>query len=120
MALFVALAVAALPFACSPSSSAEDAGASCPDDLPSACPSPAPTWSTVEPIVASRCWSCHADGGVAVGVRDLSSYALVARSRSTVLSQVYACKMPQPGAPPLTPDERKTMLAWLVCGAPGP
>jgi len=35
-----------------------------------------------------------------------------------VLTQVYSCRMPQPGAAPLTEAERAALLGWLVCGAP--
>ena len=94
-----------------------DGGPACPNDLPPRCPSPAPTWANdVAGIVAARCASCHAPDGAAAE-KPLTSYAEVFKLRSAVLNQVHACKMPQAGAPELTPTERAALQAWLVCGA---
>jgi len=35
-----------------------------------------------------------------------------------VLTRIYGCVMPPASAPPLTPEERQTLLSWFVCGAP--
>ena len=51
-------------------------------------------------------------------MRPFSAYDQVYSQRSQILNQVYACKMPPDGAEPLSPEERKTLLTWLVCGAP--
>jgi uncharacterized membrane protein len=105
--------------ACSSDPPAPDASVSCPNDLPSACPAPPPSFANeIEPIFAQRCWGCHADGGVAVGIRDLSTYDGIASHQTTVLSQFYSCKMPPSDAGQPTAAERQKMLAWLVCKAP--
>ena len=81
-------------------------GASCPNDLPASCPSPAPQWAKdVAPVVASRCASCHVAGGVAAD-KPLTTYAEVLSRKGSVLNQIHACKMPQEGAPQLTAAER--------------
>jgi hypothetical protein len=38
--------------------------------------------------------------------------------RQTVLTRVYSCVMPPEGAASLTPEQRRTLLQWFVCGAP--
>jgi hypothetical protein len=93
-------------------------GNSCPNDLPASCPVPAPGWAKdVAPVIASRCATCHAKGGLAAD-KPLTGYAEVFSRRGSVLTQVHACKMPQAGAPQLTPVERAAVQGWLVCGAP--
>lgn len=89
----------------------------CPNDLPDACPSSDPSYSTdVVPILESRCLDCHSPGGPAE-TTPLGGYDSVYSIRTTVLTRVYGCKMPPADATPLTPEERATLLAWLVCGA---
>lgn len=91
--------------------------ASCPNDLPESCPSPEPGYAAdVAAIVAERCATCHSPGGQAASTL-LTDYAQVYAKRTTVLTRVYACKMPPPGAPELTDEERAALLGWLVCGA---
>ncbi len=95
-----------------------DAGG-CPSDLPAACPSPPPSYaSDVAPIIAARCYPCHAPGGVAASKHELSSYDRVFAQRSAVLNQVYACAMPPKDAAPPAASERQKLLGWLVCKAP--
>jgi hypothetical protein len=117
----VALALGGVA-ACSsdPGVGAGDAGdAGCPRDLPPSCPSPPPSWQNdVQPIIASRCYGCHGDGGIEQPVFDYSTYQGVYKNRSPILDDVYACRMPLPDASPPTTAERETLLAWLVCGAP--
>ena len=92
--------------------------ASCPNDLPASCPTPAPTWSTdVATVIAARCAVCHAPGGAAAD-KPLTDHADVFARRSAVLNQIHACKMPPEGASPLTAAERVAIEGWLVCGAP--
>ncbi len=128
-ALVVAAALGVVaPLACSPSSTgpspisdaSPDGGVeACPSDLPAACPSPAPSYeASVGPLVARRCWACHADGGIEATQHDLGSYDGVFRQRGAVLAQVYGCLMPPADAAALTSDERATLLGWLVCGSP--
>ncbi len=93
-------------------------GGGCPNDLPAACPAQVPSYAAdIAPLLQRRCLVCHAPGGPAAS-RPLTSYAAVYTLRTTVLSQVYGCVMPPPGATPLTGAERASLLAWLVCKAP--
>jgi hypothetical protein len=120
LAAAVPIALTAL-LACSsePPPANADGGASCPNDLPATCPTPPPSFATeVEPIFSQLCWGCHADGGVAVGIRDLSTYDGIASHQTTVLSKFYGCSMPPSDAGQPSPAQRAKMLAWLVCKAP--
>jgi hypothetical protein len=102
---------------CAPDSNANTA--SCPQDLPSSCLTPPPSFkSDVEPILERRCWACHTDGGVAASAHDFSTYAHVFAQRTEMLDQVYACRMPPEGADAPTPEERAKLLGWFVCKAP--
>lgn len=89
----------------------------CPNDLPASCPSPAPAYADAAPILATHCTKCHGPGGVEA-VRPLDSYDAVFKLRGPVLNQIYACVMPPAPEAPIPAAERKTVLAWLVCGAP--
>jgi hypothetical protein len=98
--------------------SGSSGSASCPEDLPAACPSPPPSYAKdVAPVFQASCTPCHAAGGQQQS-RLLTDYAHVFPQRSAVLNQVHACKMPPSNGPPLTAEGRKLLLAWLVCGAP--
>jgi hypothetical protein len=97
-------------------------GQACPRDLPTSCPTPAPSYSgQVAPIIKSKCAACHAPGGVEAKT-PLQTYDQVARlktaSGNEVLNQVYNCVMPQVGAPQLMSDERQALLEWCICGDP--
>jgi uncharacterized membrane protein len=122
-ALVIALAAAATAvgltsIACSPTISDNDAS-TCPNDLPQTCPSNVPSYQTnVSTIISQKCNQCHGDGGVAASKFEFTSYSNVYAARSSMLNQVYACRMPPADASALTPDERAAMLAWFVCHAP--
>jgi hypothetical protein len=91
---------------------------SCPDDLPMACPSPAPSWDGgVEALIADKCGGCHKPGGLAFD-KPFSDYADVYGYRGVMLDQVYSCYMPPPDAGQLDPSQRQELLGWFVCGAP--
>jgi hypothetical protein len=111
------LALVACVVACGPVETAPTTDAGCPNDLPKACPSSAPVYADVEPIVAARCASCHGPGGTEASI-PLTSYAAISARKTTVLAQIYGCRMPPASAEALTADERATLLAWFVCGAP--
>jgi uncharacterized membrane protein len=105
------LAVATLCAACGTPST-------CPNDLPASCPSPAPHFAAdVQPVLQARCVRCHTSGGQA-GEKPLTTWAEIFGRRSSVLNRVYACVMPPAAEPQLTEAERRTLLGWLVCGAP--
>ena len=95
----VALAAAALAGCSKP------AAQSCPNDLPAACPSPAPTFSAdgeePNPLLVSY---------------DSITGSMDATARM-VETQLVQCNMPPAGQPQLTAEERQTILGWLVCGA---
>lgn len=92
-----------------------DAG--CSGESPT-CPTTPPSYANdVAPIIADRCAPCHAPGGVS-STRVFTTYADVYRYRTSMLTQVYGCRMPPATATPLTSDEKATLLAWLACGAP--
>ncbi len=92
-------------------------GGACPSDLPASCPPDAAGYkATIAPLITAKCGVCHSVGGPSVHY--LQSYDEVYALRGAVLDQVYACKMPPVGYPPLTSTERQELLGWLVCGAP--
>ncbi len=106
--------------ACSGTPDSSDTGTGCPNDLPADCPADVPDYNAdVAPIIADRCLSCHSPGGAGEAGHDFTTWDTLNAQQTTVLTQVYACKMPPEGAPPLTSAERGTLLDWLVCGAPG-
>jgi hypothetical protein len=118
-ALLLAMLACAVMLAVAACTSSSGAAASCPNDLPSSCPMPTPSWdAAVAPIVQTRCSPCHFPGGAAYPAQDFSSYEGVYARRTNVLDQVYGCVMPPAGATPLTPSERAEILGWLVCHAP--
>ncbi len=94
----------------------------CPSDLPADddCPTASPFYEQVAPIFATRCAICHGASGLETKYR-FDTYAQVhdvVATRTLILTQIYGCRMPPSCAPNLSPDERRTMLKWLVCGAP--
>ncbi len=92
-----------------------------PEDIPSSCPSPAPSYAKdVRPVLAQRCLPCHTPGAPLYALPDMTSYGAVYDARGVVLSQIATCKMPavDAGAAPLTEAERQAIMGWLVCGAP--
>jgi len=113
------LAVGLLMMAAVACSTAEPA--SCPNDLPASCPSPAPTFSAdVAPLIQNHCAGCHSpDGGNPMLL--LVSYDTITgstgRTASMIETQVANCRMPPQEQPPLTSQDKRTILGWIVCGA---
>ena len=97
-------------------SAAADAGPGCPNDLPASC-GVAPSYAArVAPILERRCTACHgADGPNSPA---LTTYQQVHAWRGPVLNHLYACDMPPDHVEPPSPEERRDVLMWLVCGAP--
>jgi hypothetical protein len=94
-------------------------GGSCPSDLPSSaeCGAGVPSYGAdVAPIIERRCNGCHFAGNTQSD-DVFVDYADVYSQRQTVLTRIYRCVMPP--VVPLSPEERATLLEWLVCGAPG-
>jgi uncharacterized membrane protein len=119
-ALIALMLAAAAACTSSSGSSSSDAGpAPCPNDLPDSCPNPPPSYMNgVAAIIDAKCNVCHANGGPGQSTEDLSTYDKIHSRRGPMLNQVYTCLMPPPDGGPLTPDERKQLLGWLVCEAP--
>ncbi|WP_394831134.1 cytochrome c [Pendulispora rubella] len=90
---------------------------SCKDlTAPTACPSPAPTFASVEPIFEQRCTSCH--GGVA-GLWPLRGYEHIVDWADTIRGEVLGCSMPPLDAGSgITKEERLAILQWIRCGTP--
>jgi hypothetical protein len=113
-----------LVIACSPSKGGDAGSEGCPA-LSTTCPNPATTWAEVEPVIIKYCFQCHGEGGIEESMFDYTTYAGEYKNRSEMLTQVYQCQMPPYDASPPTEafptaQDRQTIVAWLVCGAPGP
>ena len=103
---------------CSGEANRSDGGGQCPNDLPPSCPATVPSYQTeIMPLLQRACTECHSASG-AVPNRPLDTYSAVYAQRQGVLTQVYGCRMPPAGAPPLTSAERQQLLTWLVCQSP--
>jgi hypothetical protein len=93
----------------------------CPSDLPpdDDCTTASPIYDDVAPIFAARCAICHRPGGYTTKYQ-FDTYAHIVSNMANLqaLTQIYTCRMPPSCAPNLHPDERQTLLKWLVCGAP--
>jgi hypothetical protein len=99
-----------------------------PNDVPSACPSPAPSYATdVLPVLQSSCLLCHSptepDGGANpqyISPYNFSTYSLQFANKGTFLTEIEACLMPNldAGAAPIDEADRLTLMDWLICGAP--
>src|SRR5438876_381048 len=68
-------------------------GGRCPDELPSTCPTPAPTFSMdADPIIQSFCVGCHSPTGIEP-THPFDTYANVRAQISTFIMQVRSCAM---------------------------
>jgi hypothetical protein len=73
---------------------------------------PAPTFSMdANPILQNYCLGCHSPTGVEP-THPFDSYMNVRAQISTIIMQVRACSMPPADSPPLSNDQRRTLLAW--------
>jgi len=122
LAMAVALAMLGCTV-CEPTASGSvcpdtSAVANCPNDLPTSCVMPIPSYqTTVSPIFNAYCSICHSPGGQQSGT-PLQTYEQIYGIRGEVLNQIYSCRMPPSGQPAPTTSERQILLQWLVCGAP--
>lgn len=95
-----------------------DGGASACNAVPvTSCPTPAPRYGDVAPIISARCVGCH-HGMMKGGPWPLTDYHHVADWADVVRADLLACAMPPPDAAPLPDGERQLLLTWLRCGAP--
>jgi len=114
LSLLLSASVCSLVAACG----SAPAGPACPL-VSSTCPSRAPSYAEVAPIIQARCVSCHSPTGVEPN-RPYETYAELTAPgvQIDILTQLRDCKMPLPGTPSLSENERATLLAWLYCDAP--
>jgi len=91
----------------------------CPGTTVTSCPTSIPSFSNViVPIVQSRCSSCHSQNNDA-GLWPLNDQQSLSDWQIIILQAMRACTQPPPGSGvSLTMSERKSLEAWLVCGAP--
>jgi uncharacterized membrane protein len=84
------------------------------------CPAPPPSYrAAVVPVLREKCFACHAGNGDEVDDHDFSTFEKVHAQRDDIEGKVRARAMPPSGRPQLTEPERRTLLAWLGCKAPG-
>jgi hypothetical protein len=91
----------------------------CPNDLPddNDCASAAPSYSGhVGVVLEQYCEVCHLPGN-GVSTHVFSNYDEIFATRRTMLTQIYACRMPI-GPRRLNAEDRALLLKWFVCGAP--
>jgi hypothetical protein len=89
----------------------------CSVSAPTACPTPAPHYPDIAPIVRERCVPCHY--GAVLGPWPLTTYKHVADWYDIIPAALLDCSMPPPDAGvPMTNQERLAILTWLRCGFP--
>jgi hypothetical protein len=102
-------------------------GGSCPA-TPTSCPATPPSYaSTVQPLIETYCYQCHADGGVGIngGQYDWTQLSKLQANGSLIANEVTAsanCNMPfVQDDPKVLPDseDRVTIATWAgPCKAP--
>jgi hypothetical protein len=108
-----------LPVQPPPPSPDAGSGSSCPDDRPTSCPNPAPSYAgEVSGIVSGYCAYCHGPNEIAVTAGQFTTYDQIYKDRQAILDQLVLCRMPADGGLPLPEEKRTALLGWLVCGAP--
>ena len=71
----------------------------------------------VRPILATRCFKCHAGDGVAADEHDFSHVETLRAQRAALVGEISSCAMPPSSEPPLQAREASVLLAWASCGA---
>jgi uncharacterized membrane protein len=102
-----------------PSPEEQTGEGTCPNDLPadSKCSASSASYhEEVAGIIAQKCAGCHAPNN-GVSSKVFASYADIFEERRSMLTQVYACRMPPSEAAALSSEERHALLEWFVCGA---
>jgi len=74
--------------------------------------------NSIRIILETRCSPCHFPNGVDDVKHDFSTYQNDHNGSGSIFSSVLGCYMPPSDSGALTPTERETLFAWLVCGAP--
>lgn len=91
----------------------------CPNDLPddADCSTAVPSYAgQVSGVIEEYCEVCHLPGN-RLSTKTFPDYEHIFASRRTMLSQIYACRMPV-GHRRLSAENRALLLKWFVCGAP--
>ena len=90
--------------------------ASCGRSLPACSGAPLTYERDVRPILAARCFKCHAGDGVAADEHDFSRVGTLRAQHVALTNEVSTCAMPPSGEPPLPDEEARVLLAWAACG----
>jgi len=86
----------------------------------SRCEGPAPTYAAdVRPVLAHKCFACHAGDGSAAEDHDFSREDVLRAQRSSVADAVSTRSMPPPTRPQLTDAEADVLLRWATCAPRG-
>lgn len=87
----------------------------CPPPAPTSCPSPAPHYPDIAPIIERRCVVCHS--GSMEEVWPLTDYKHLADWQDIIRDAMLACTMPPADAGfQMTTAERVAILTWVRCG----
>ena len=109
--------VPSVVYAAATSTSGQDAAPTCPGKTIDSCSVRIPSFSRdVYPIIISRCEGCHSPSNDA-GLWPLDDQESLFDWQVTILQVLRNCTQPPPGSV-FDLTERKTLEAWLVCGAP--
>jgi uncharacterized membrane protein len=89
----------------------------CEVTAPTECPTPAPVYADIAPIIQQRCAVCH--GATPEGPWPLNDYHSVADWQDDIRGDILNCSMPPSDAGlQMTREEREKILAWIRCGTP--
>lgn len=81
------------------------------------CPSPAPTYADIAPILDAKCVVCHSD--TSTGPWPLTSYDAVEAWWDLIRRDTRDCSMPPSDSGlVLTPAESQLILEWIACDRP--
>ena len=104
---------ATLPFEAQPSAAVP----ACRLVAPTRCDVAIPDYALeVQPVLMKRCFTCHANGGVAAEDHDFSRIEGVRAARLQVVDEVSTCAMPPRSR--LSESEAEILLRWASCVAP--
>jgi uncharacterized membrane protein len=82
------------------------------------CAGPPATYvADVRPLLERRCFSCHANEGVAAEDHDFSRLETLRAQRQSLADDVAERAMPPKGQPQLKDAEAQLLLRWAACGA---
>ena len=119
--VLVAAAVAACAYRSPPAAAGAHAevhaSGSCRRSPPACGGAPLTYERDVHPILAARCFKCHAGEGVAADEHDFSRADTLRAQHGALTSEVSTCAMPPSSEAPLQEQEARVLLAWAACGA---